>query len=126
MSQIDPFEFQYFISEKNGFVVASLVGLIEASSVERFEQLTQEILKVDFSKLVLNFRDVSGLSPELIPVFAKLQKQARDKQVNLRICGLRPEIKDRLNRAGILRPHELADNLQAALQSMITLVRKAS
>ena len=126
MSQNDPFEFQYFISEKNGFVVASLVGLIEASSVERFEQLSLDILKADFSKLVINFRDVSGLSQDLIPVFAKLQKNARHRQADLRICGLKPEIKDRLHRAGILRPHELSDNLQTALQSMIACVRKAS
>lgn len=126
MSQNDPFEFQYFISEKNGFVVASLIGLIEVDALPRFEQLAADIFKSEFSKLVINFRDVSGLSPELIPHFARLQKQAREKQADLRICGLKPEIKDRLHRAGVLRPHELSDNLQAALQSMINYVKRAS
>ena len=126
MSHNDPFEFQYFISEKNGFVVASLVGLLEGSAGERFEQLSADIVKCDFSKLVLNFRDVAGLSADLIPQFAKLQKMARDKEAELRICGLKPEIKDRLHKAGVLRPHELADNLQTALQSLISYVRRAS
>lgn len=126
MSQPDPFEFQYFISEKNGFVVASLVGLLEVASLERFEQLSADIFKSEFSRLVLNFRDVSGFSPELIPNFARLQKAAREKNAELRICGLKPDIKERLNRAGVLRPHEQSDNLQSALQSMINYVRRAS
>jgi anti-anti-sigma regulatory factor len=126
MSQPDPFEFQYFISEKNGFVVASLVGLVEINAIERFEQLANDILKSEFTKLVLNFRDVGGFSPELIPHFARLQKMAREKRADLRICGLKPEIKDRLHRAGVLRPHELSDNLQTALQSMINYVRRAA
>jgi anti-anti-sigma regulatory factor len=126
MSQNDPFAFQYFISEKNGFVVASLVGFLEASSVERFEQLSLDIFKSEFTKLVINFRDVSTLAPEMIPVFARLQKSARDKHAHLRICGLKPDIKERLNKAGILRPHELTDNLQAALKSMITSVKRAA
>ena len=126
MSQTDPFEFQYFISEKNGFVVASLVGMMENGALERFEQLAQDIFKNDFSKLVLNFRDVSGISTELIPHFAKLQKSAREKQAELRICGLKPEIRERLSKAGILRPHELTDNLQTALQSMLSYVKRAA
>lgn len=125
MSQPDPFDFQYFISEKNGFVVASLVGLIDANHGPRFEELSQEIMKIEFSRLVINFRDVSAIAPDLIPHFARLQKSAREKSADLRICGLKPEIKERMHRAGILRPHELADNLQAALQSMIAMVRKA-
>jgi anti-anti-sigma regulatory factor len=126
MSEQDVFEFQYFISEKNGFVVASLVGLLEEAAMKRFEQLNEDIFKIDFSKLVINFRDVSGISNEIIPLFARLQKQARAKQADLRICGLKPDLKERLNRAGILRPHEQSDNLQAALQSMIAQVRRAS
>lgn len=126
MSQQDPFEFQYFISEKNGFVVASLIGLIEIGGLERFEKLAEDIFKNEFSKLVLNFRDVSGISNDLIPHFAKLQKTAREKQAELRICGLKPEIKERLSRAGVLRPHELTDNLQTALQSMINYVKRVA
>jgi anti-anti-sigma regulatory factor len=126
MSQNDPFEFQYFISEKNGFVVASLVGMLEGTCMERFDRLSEDIFKIEFSKLVLNFRDVSGMSVDLIPHVAKLQKSAREKNADLRICGLKPEIKERLSRAGVLRPHELTDNLQTALQSMINYVKRAS
>ena len=124
MSQNDPFEFQYFISEKNGFVVASLVGLLENSAVERFEQLAGDILKCEFSKLVINFRDVAGISSDIVPLFARLQKHARDKHADLRICGLKPEIRERMKKAGVIRPHELSDNLQAALQSMVAHARK--
>jgi anti-anti-sigma regulatory factor len=126
MRQNEPFEFQYFISEKNGFVVASLVGMLEGTCMERFDRLSEDIFKIEFSKLVLNFRDVSGMSVDLIPHVAKLQKSAREKNADLRICGLKPEIKERLSRAGVLRPHELTDNLQTALQSMINYVKRAS
>ncbi len=124
--QNDSLEFTYFISEKNGFIVASLVGMLETASLSRLEQLGEEILKCEFSKIVFNFRDVPTFSQDLIPVFARLQKQARGKKADLRICGLKPEIKDRLAKAGILRPHELADNLQTALLSMISAAKKAA
>ncbi len=125
MAQQAPFDFQYFISEKNGFVVASLVGLLEGTSAERFDELTQDVLKANFSRLVINLRDVSAFSSDLIPHFAKLQKHAREKNAEIRICGLKPDIKERLNRAGILRPHEITENLQTALQSMVGNFKRA-
>ncbi len=126
MSQSSAFDFQYFISEKNGFLVASLVGLLDQSSLPKFEELSTEISRADFKKFILNFRDVSGVTTESFQAIALLQKMVRARDADLRICGLRPDVKDRLHKAGILRPHELANNLQEALLSLMSAAKKVA
>lgn len=126
MSQPSAFDFQYFISEKNGFAVASLVGLLDQSCLQKFDELNTELSNSTFNKLILNFRDVSGVTTESIKAVALLQKMARAREADLRICGLRPEVKERLQKAGILRPHELSDNLQSALHSLMSIVKKVA
>ena len=126
MSQPSAFDFQYFISEKNGFVVASLVGLLDQRCLAKFEELNIELSNSEFRKLIINFRDVTGVTAESIPVVALLQKMVRAREAELRLCGLKPEVKERLFKAGILRPHELTDNLRTALQSMISGAKKVA
>lgn len=120
------FEFQYFISEKNGFVVASLVGQLDQNCLAKLEEMSADVSGHQFRKLILNFRDVSGVTGDAVPAIARLQRLAREREADLRVCGLRPEVKDRLHREGILRPHELTDNLQTALQSMIAVSRSSA
>lgn len=126
MASSEAYAFQAFISEKNGFVVVSLVGLLEEQTLARFEECVADVQKLEYARLVINFRDVTGLTSDCIPAVARLQKSARDRQAELRLCGVRPELKEKLHRAGILRPHELSDNLQTALQSLVVAMRKSA
>lgn len=120
-------DFEYFISEKNGFLVASLIGTIGAHVEEKLRELQESLAhRPEAKKVAINFRDVSSISKECIPLIAMMQKTVRDKNASLRVCGLKPELKEQLDKAGILRPNEISDNLQTALQSFMSAAKRVA
>ena len=125
--EVTELDFEYFISEKNGFVVASLIGTIGANVEAKLRELQESLAQRQEAKRVaINLRDVSSISKDCIPLLAMMQKTVRDKNASLRVCGLKPEIKEQLEKAGILRPNEISDNLQTALQSFMANIKRAA
>ena len=119
--------FEYFVSEKNGFLVASLIGSLSGSAVPKLQELHSQIAgSCDSKKVILNLRDLTLLSKDSIPAFAMLQKTVREKEMTLKICGLKPGVRDLLEKTGILRVHEVSDNLQIAIQSLTTERKRAA
>lgn len=119
MSTEDRVEFDYFISEKNEFLVVSFLGKIDNNCLDKLSNLKQEILSKEQVKfVVLNFRDSIDIVGEAIQAFTHFQKDIRAKPAELRVCGLNPNIKDKLIRLGLLRGNEIVDNLNVAIQSL--------
>jgi anti-anti-sigma regulatory factor len=110
--------FQYFVSEKNGIFVVTFVGDMIYTAATPLDTLRAEIeTRKDLKLIVLYFRDVNNVASDVMPQLTLLQKSARKSSV-LRICSLKPVIKEKLVRSGVVRGAELADNLQAALSSI--------
>jgi anti-anti-sigma regulatory factor len=115
---LDPeIKLEYFISEKNGYLVLSMVGSITKATLGVFERAQMELRKCEAQYIVLNFHDITRLDISGVPALVRLQKSLRERPAELRICFLKPDFLRMLVEAGAVRPPELADNLLEALRS---------
>ena len=112
-------DFDYVVSEKNGYIVVSLAGRLDESVLPKLSALHQQLENNEVSKrLVLNMQELAEFSKDVVRAFALLQKSVRDKKIEMRVCSLQPSVKDVLEKAGVLREREVMDNLQTALLSL--------
>lgn len=111
----DSNEFQYFVAANAPFLVASFVGRIDKDSLEKIEKCEREMNSHEKIKyVILYFREVPTVNLEAIAALTSLQRRIREKY-ELRICSLKPDLKEKLIKLGVVRGLELADNLQATL-----------
>ena len=106
--------FQYFISTNTPFAVVTFVGEMNKEASELLNECEQKIQDISAKFYILYFRDVTGIAMESIPFLASLQQKLRAKG-ELRLCSLRPDVKDKLTKMGVVRGKELTDNLKATL-----------
>lgn len=106
--------FNYFISSNQPFGVVTFVGEMNKDSLEKLQQCQVQMEKLYVKYVILYFRDVTLITSDVIPFLTGLQQQARKKS-ELRLCSLRPDIKERLIKMGVVRGLELTDNLQQTL-----------
>jgi anti-anti-sigma regulatory factor len=72
----------------------------------------------DIKVVILDFSRLTAIGAEATPAFAKFQKQIRAEKIDLRICGINEELKERLFRKGVLRHAELVVSLKTALATL--------
>ncbi len=122
---MDGTNFEYFVSTKGPFIVVSLLGRMNSKAVPMLNELMAELgLNGTATVLVFNLRDVSEIGGDALQVFAQIQKNARARPAELRLAGVKPELKTRLLTEGIIRTSELFDNLQAAIMAQAKPVAK--
>ena len=110
-------DLQYFISEKDSFLVVSFVGPISRETIPVLEKCKAEIAQSAAKKIVINFRDVTDVGLHGIGPLIQLQKVCRDKG-GYRICSVRPDLKKFLDEKGAIRGDELVPNLREALLAL--------
>lgn len=109
-------EFQYLIAASPPFLVVSFVGQMNKDHLNKMEQCEREIFTHENLKyIILYFRDVPNVTMDAIPFLTSLQMKIRTSR-QLKICSLKPELKEKLNKLGVIRASELCNNLQEALQ----------
>jgi len=109
--------FNYFVSSKGIFMVISLIGPVNDRAVPVLQSLHSEIRdNSEASLFIFNFRDMLELSGDAVCLLAQIQKDIRCKPSEVRLCGLRPKLKNKLLSRGIIRTSEIFDNLQVAIQ----------
>jgi anti-anti-sigma regulatory factor len=117
----------YFLSEKKGILIVSLIGPLNRSGREVLEACSKDILASGARWVILNFRDVGAeIETFLIPALAQLQKDIRKKPADLRIAGLHPGLRHTLEGRGVLRQQEISNNLAEALQAIAPLLLNAA
>lgn len=114
---MNPVRLQYFISEKNGTAVISLIGEINSKTVHILEECLHDIHRIHAENIVLNMHDIYEIDDRVVKVFAQLQACIRENPAALRVCFLRPDIKDMLLAFNAIKPAELKNNLIECLKS---------
>lgn len=114
---LTPSKLQYFLSEKNDYLVVSFVGAMNKLTAPDIEKCLEEVLPKNARKFVLNFHDVIQVEPGAIAPLVRFQKAMRDKPGEVRVCFLKPTFQRYLIDSGAIRPAEIAQNLLEALQS---------
>lgn len=122
-----PPKLSYFLSQKKGILIASLIGPLSRETLPILEECSREIADSQAKWVILNFRDVSkDLEKPIMPAIAGLQKKIREMPADLKLVGLHPELRQTLERQGLLRREERAENLSQALQMIAPLVGRAA
>lgn len=98
-------------------LVVSFTGDLTSQVLPSLEACRDDVRKSKATQIVLFFQQVESLSSEAISFFTQLQRDIRMKPAELRVCGLRPNIRERLVKMGIIRGLELAEDLKSALLS---------
>lgn len=107
--------FQYFIASNAPFMVISFVGSWDKECLDKLETCATEVGSHQNIKFViLYFREVPNISLDTIAFLTSFQKRLREKY-HLRVCSLKPELKQKLIKMGVVRGLELTDNLQTTL-----------
>src|SRR4051812_36730022 len=108
---------EYFISEKNGYLVLSFVGDLTKATIGVCEKALLEISRLKPRFIVLNFHDLTRLDVSGIPTLVRMQKSLRERPAELRLCFMKPDIRKMMTEAGALRPAEFVSTLVDALRS---------
>lgn len=108
---------EYFISEKDPYVVVAFIGQFTKTSAPIIERCMQEIHETKAPYVILSFRDVSGFEYPAGAALVRLEKEVRDAQRKLRLASVRPDLKNLLIERGVVREPELSNNLAVAIQS---------
>jgi len=108
----------YSINERNHMMVVTFSGDLTSASLDDLESCRKEILgKKEIKNVVLYFQDVAQLSTDVIPYLTLLQRNIRSMPSEIRLCGLKPGIREKLLKTGVIRGLEVSDDLRTALLS---------
>ena len=111
-------QFNYFVSAKGIFMVISMIGAVNDKTPQGLTPLQRDIENNGQATVVIfNFRDLTDLSGDALQTLAQVQKDIRARAGGeVRLCGLKPELRAKLLSRGIVRTSEIYDNLQVAIQ----------
>ena len=110
--------FNYVISHKNDMLVVNFQGDMTSVVLPGLEACRSEILsKKEIRCVVLYFGEVGQISSDAIPLVAQIQREIRAKPADLRLVGLKENIRDRLVKMGVIRGMEISEDLRTALMS---------
>lgn len=108
----------YSVSEKNHLLVVSFAGDLTGLVLPSLEVCRQEITaKRHITCVVLYFQQVTVISTEVVSYLAQLQREIRLKKKDLRLCGLKTNLRERLIKMGVVRGLEVVEDLKSALLS---------
>lgn len=115
-------EFQYFVSARNALMVISLIGKMDHHSIEPLKELEREVLHCKkITVVIFNLRDIENISVDAIPFLAKFQRDIRNMPAEVRLCGIKPELKTKLLNQGVVRTVEIYDNLKTAILASVRI-----
>lgn len=113
-------DLNFFISEKNSVVVASLAGALSKDTKGVIEECKQQILNIDAKHVILCFQDATHIDFIGAEALAQLQKSIRGIPAQLQLCMLPPQIKKLLFERGLIRREEIVGTLVQALKTVQT------
>ena len=111
-------EFKYVFGEKEELVIILFYGNLDAKAIPTLEKCGLELKEKTQPVVLLSFRELLSLKPPAHPDFAKFQKNIRDSNKRIGVCGFRPDVKELLVLKGIVRGGEIFNNVSEAWQAL--------
>lgn len=109
------------ISDVDGVTLVELTDrkiLDEVNISQIGEQLNVLVADADAPKLVLDFSRVSHMSSSALGMLITLQKRVREKNGQLRLCGIQPNIREVFVITRLNEIFEICDTREDALASL--------
>ena len=114
---------EYLCATRDGFLVLTFLGVLNEDNLLVLDRLLNEIPQLTARHCVLQLRDVNELNRSVIPHLIRIQEKIREKMGTLRLCSMKPAMKQWLLQEGVVRPDEFVDNLLDAWQEFTSLRR---
>jgi anti-anti-sigma regulatory factor len=124
VAQSDPF--LYTVSKSSSVLASSFSGVLGIDSQSEFERFTKEALSDPSIRVVLiDFTAVANVTVDLLPALVLFQKQCRIQNIEIRLCALGEELKNKLFKLGVIRYRELAPSLREGLLNLGQIPKSA-
>lgn len=110
---------EYSVIRNGAILIVWLTGDLYHGAQESLDACWLEVdTDTDIRFVFLDLGRLGSVNADAIPAFTKFQKQIRAKQIELRVCGMSDELKERLAKKGVLRLDEVSANLKTALANV--------
>jgi hypothetical protein len=111
-------EFKIVTGEKDNTIIVLLLGQIRSQEVPELEGLLNFIVEKPQPSVIISFRDVTQFLPGAHSTWTKVQSGVRKSGKLLTVCSFRPEIKNLLLQAGVIRESEIFNNIPDCWQAL--------
>ena len=110
---------EYFISKKKGLILVTFLGAFKKKNEEKIEICVKEILQTPGKGVILNFRDITQMSVDVVPVLLKAKRAIKGKPAKCFYAGLKPAYRDLLIGANAIQREEYRDNVFDAYSELL-------
>lgn len=109
---------KYKIITQNGICILTLSGDISREDKETIITCTNEIKSVETDSVVIYFKNISSIDPQLHRELTLLQHELRKNNKRLKVVGLNLQLKTLLAEKGVIRSNEMGVSLEEVLSSL--------
>lgn len=110
--------FQYFISAKNGLIVASLQGGLDDKDGPALKRCLDEVTGHNPSGIVINLAGLSALPPSAYREFAAFSRALKATNKAVLMASLHSEALKNLLNAGLVSKADMREDLTEAVKEM--------
>jgi anti-sigma B factor antagonist len=112
MSMSNPFSIRR--SCEAGVSLIFLEGYLDAHTAPAFEEAIQKEVDADLFRIVVDCQKLDYISSAGLGVFMSFVEDVRDRQGDIKICGLTPNVKEVFDILGFPQIFEVLDSVQTA------------
>ena len=110
---------EYYVASKGGLVIITLVGAFKDCEAT-VAKCIADVVSANAQHCIIYARDMTALPPSAFKDMVHLQNTLRQQfGGNFKICSLNPTLKVNLLAKGIVRQHELTNNLKETVFSLL-------
>lgn len=109
---------EYFVSEKNGVVVVSFLGIITQETVEIINEVLEEVQGRSPKLLIVNCHDLLDMDEKCVTALAQFNEFVRGMPSALSYCFVHPTVRKLLVAAGTIAEEDIKNNFIEALDCM--------
>ena len=108
------------MTDNQPVLIITLSGPFSFEYLSEIQALNSKISTLDqVNFVVFELSKLSLVESKMTFSFARIQKEVRDKDFQLRVCGTPTKLKEKLLEKGVLREGELFANLTDAVKSLL-------
>jgi len=112
---IVPNPFVLLTSERDGIVVISLEGFLDAHTAPRFEESVQSEMKLGRYRIVVDCEKLTYIPSAGLGGFMSFIEEIREQSGDIKISGLVPKVRHTFEILGFHDIFDLVDDVQSAV-----------
>ena len=109
-------ELQYKVLVKEDYIFITFKGRITKESKEALKSCLEQSLTSGASNVVMIMKDINAIDLSMNRDFTLFQHELRHNKKNIYLVGLKLLLKEDLSSRGLVRIHEVKNNLEEVIQ----------